>query len=412
MGIIVQKYGGTSVGDVKRIKNVAKRVKKSVEQGDQIVVVVSAMGDTTDELVGLMNDITDNPPRREMDMILTTGEQVSMALLSTALQELGVASISYTGWQAGIETEPEYGNARIIHIDPKRILHSINEGNVVIVAGFQGMTEDKEIATLGRGGSDTTAVAIAAEIKAERCEINTDVDGVYSTDPRIVSKSRKLTTISHDEMLEMATLGASVLHPRAVEIAKVHGVNLMVKSSFTDAEGTYIKEESDMEKDIVVSGVAYDTDVNKIEVLQMPNEGGMMSDLFEHLANEKINVDMIVLNEHGSRNFNLSFTVGVENGDRTIEALTKKKESLQFQTISLDKKVCKVSIIGAGMITNPGVAAKMFKVLSEQNIPIRLVTTSEIKVSCVIPEERGVEAVRLLHTTFGLDDEDTLQVEV
>lgn len=403
LGIIVQKYGGTSVGNVDRIKNIAQRVKKTVDEGEQVIVVVSAMGDTTDELVALMHKITNKPPRREMDMILTTGEQVTIALLSTALQELGVSSISYTGWQAGIETESEFGNARIVDINPDRIYESINQDKVVIVAGFQGVTEEEEIATLGRGGSDTTAVAVAAAVNAIRCEINTDVEGVFSTDPRIVSAARKLSSISHDEMLEMASLGASVLHPRAVELAKVHGISVVVRSSFSDKEGTFVKEENDMEQDMVVSGVAYDADVIKVEVENIPNGVGILSKVFEYLADANINVDMIVTGESDENAFNLGFTVGINEGDRTIEVLKKHHDQLQFADAFYEKGVAKVSIIGAGMRTNPGVAAKMFKVLGENNIRIKMITTSEISVSCIVPDDKAKEAVNILHSAYNLD---------
>jgi aspartate kinase len=410
MGIIVQKYGGTSVGNVERIKNVAKRIQKTVQDGEQVIVVVSAMGDTTDELVSLMHQITEKPPKREMDMILTTGEQISIALLSTALLQLGGRSVSYTGWQAGIETEPVFGNARILNINTERIFHSIKEEKVVIVAGFQGITSKDEIATLGRGGSDTTAVAIAAAVKADRCEINTDVEGIYSADPRIVPSARKLTSISYNEMLEMATLGASVLHPRAVECAKVYGVKLVVKSSFSDADGTSVKEETDMEKEIVVSGVAYDSDVIKVEVVNIHNEIGAVSKLFGYLAEENINVDMIVLSERGTETVNLAFTVGIDNAERTNEVLKSRKDILNFEDTFYEKGVAKVSIVGAGMITNPGVAAKMFKVLSKHSIPIKMINTSEIKVSCIIPETNVTAAVELLHTAYRLDVKETEKV--
>ncbi|MBM7570880.1 aspartate kinase [Aquibacillus albus] len=412
MGIIVQKYGGTSVGNVKKIKQVAERVKKTIQDGQQVIVVVSAMGDTTDELVSLMHEVTDHPPRREMDMMLTTGEQISIALLSTVLQELNVPSISYTGWQAGIETEAVFGNARILDINTDRIIESLNEEKVVIVAGFQGLTEKEEIATLGRGGSDTSAVALAAAVNADHCEINTDVDGVYSTDPRIVPNARKLPTISHDEMLEMAALGASVIHPRAVELAKVHGVRIMIRSSFSDIEGTLIKEANNMEKEMVVSGVAYDTDIIKIEVLKMPNQVGITSNLFDYIAKENINVDMIVLSEHGTDTFNVAFTVNNQEAERTIKILNDHKDELKFEDAFYQDGVAKVSIIGSGMVTNPGVAAKMFTVLSDKNIPIKMINTSEIKVSCVIPEKEGKKAVKLLHSAYDLDTENETMVEI
>ncbi len=411
MGIVVQKYGGTSVGNVDRIKNVAKRVKKTLEEKKKVVVVVSAMGDKTDELVSLMYEVTDHPPKREMDMILTTGEQVSMSLLSAALFELGIPSISFTGWQAGIETESVFGNARIVDIKPERMFESLREGKVVIIAGFQGVTDDMEISTLGRGGSDTTGVAVAAALKADYCEINTDVEGVYSTDPRIVPNARKLPCITHNEMLEMATLGASVIHPRAVELAKIHGVKILVRSSFSDEEGTFIKEENDLEQAIAVTGVAYDTDVIKVEVLKMPNIMGTIAKLFDYLASEKINIDMIVFSEHGHETINVAFSVGIEKGQQTVDQLNKHKSELKFEDAFYEKDVAKISIIGSGMTTNPGVAAKMFKILGDQDIRIKMITTSEIKVSCIIPEDRGIEAVKLLHSAYDLDVEKTANVE-
>ncbi|WP_018922711.1 aspartate kinase [Salsuginibacillus kocurii] len=403
MGIVVQKYGGTSVGNVGRIKQVAERVKHSVQAGEQVIVVVSAMGDQTDKLVSLMYEVSNHPPRREMDMMLTTGEQVSIALLSAALQELNVPSISYTGWQAGISTKSQFGNARIVDIHSERILTAVHSGKVVIVAGFQGVTEAGEIATLGRGGSDTTAVAVAAAVSAERCEINTDVDGIYSTDPRIVPHARKLSSVSFEEMLEMAALGASVLHPRAVEVAKVHGIKLLVRSSFSDNEGTFVKEATMIEQDIVVSGVAYDENVSKIEILDIENEMGVIADVFNTLAAENINVDMIVLSEHGADTFDLAFTVGKEEAERTLEMIEARKLELKYRDAFSDKKVAKVSIIGAGMVTNPGVAAKMFNTLAENDIAMKLITTSEIKVSCLVPANDGKDAVNVLHSAYGLN---------
>ena len=403
--LIVQKYGGTSVGSVERIKAVAARIAATVAQGHQCVVVVSAMGDTTDKLVDLAKQITDRPSEREMDMLLTTGEQVSIALLSMALQELGHATTSLTGWQAGIRTEAVHGKARIEEIKTEKIRRLLAVGQIVIVAGFQGVTESGEITTLGRGGSDTTAVALAAALKADLCEIYTDVTGVFTTDPRVVSGARKLSAVSYDEMLEMAILGAGVLHPRSVECAKLNGVKLVVRSSFTDEEGTMIQEVSTMEKSLVVTGIAFDEDVVKVQVDGLPSRSDALARLFTLLAEERINVDVIVQSQRGEDEINLAFSISEDDRRKAEETLQAHQESLGFRTVVFEPGLAKVSIVGAGMMTNPGVAAMCFRYLSEAGIPIKMVTTSEIKVSCVIPRGWMETAVNRLHEGFGLDSE-------
>jgi len=400
--LIVQKYGGTSVGSVERIKAVADRIKKTVDLGHQCVVIVSAMGDTTDNLVDLAKQITSRPSQREMDMLLTTGEQVSIALLSMALQDRGVAATSMTGWQAGIRTDEVHGKARIEAIDTEKIWRLLDAGHVVIVAGFQGVTEAGEITTLGRGGSDTTAVALAAALKADLCEIYTDVTGVFTTDPRVVPGARKLSVVSYDEMLEMAILGAGVLHPRSVECAKLYGVKLVVRSSFTDEEGTIIQEGSAMEKPLVVTGVAFDEDVVKVQVDGLPNNSDSLARLFSLLAEKHINVDVIVQSQRGENEVNLAFSISEDDRQTAEETLKAHQAELGFRAVDFESGLAKVSIVGAGMMTNPGVAAMCFRFLSEAGIPIKMVTTSEIKVSCVIPRNWMETAVNRLHEGFGL----------
>lgn len=403
MEIVVQKYGGTSVGSAERIQKVADRIIRYKDAGHAMVVVVSAMGKTTDVLVDLAKELHENPPAREMDMLLATGEQVSIALLSMALQSRGYEAVSMTGWQAGILTEEKHGKARISTINSQRIEQELHQGRIVIVAGFQGASENGEITTLGRGGSDTTAVTIAASLHATCCEIYTDVSGVFTADPRIVSRAQKLVSISYDEMLELATLGAGVLHPRSVESAKKYRVRLVVRSSFTDEEGTLVEEDTNMELGKVISGIAHDKDVASITVIGMPVKVGMLSLLFKALAEASINVDIIIQSTYHDKANNVSFTISAEDLHRTLETLEANKQELGFQHVEYESGLAKVSIVGAGMITNPGVAADMFSHLSSQDILIRMVSTSDIKVSCVIPAEQVAQAVTTLHTAFGLD---------
>jgi aspartate kinase len=402
VSLIVQKYGGTSVANAERIRNVAARIAEYYRKGHQVVVVVSARGDTTDELIALAKEISPNPPERELDMLLATGEQQSIALVAMAIRELGLPVISLTGPQVGILTDNAHTKARILEVSSDRLNAELAKGRIVIVAGFQGMTIDQEITTLGRGGSDTTAVAIAAALKADLCEIYTDVDGVYTADPRIVPEARKLPTISYDEMLEMASLGAQVLQPRAVEFAKQYGVRLHVRSSFNYHEGTIVQEGGTVEKEMVVTGVAHDRNVAKIGVFGVPDRPGIAYKLFSSLAASHINVDMIVQSAMRDDRNDIAFTVGRDDLTKAVEVVARVSEEIGAQGYVYDDRVAKVSIVGAGMITNPGVAARMFGALAEEGINIEMISTSEIKVSCIIREEETEKAVRALHRKFGL----------
>ncbi len=410
MGLIVQKYGGTSVGTIERILRVADRIIEYRQAGHDMVVVVSAMGKSTDVLVDMAKQISPYPSEREMDMLLSTGEQVSIALLAMALQQKGCDAVSLTGWQAGVTTESVHGKARIKHIDNERIFSELKQGRVVIVAGFQGLSEEGEITTLGRGGSDTSAVALAASLNAEKCEIFTDVAGVFTADPRVVPAAQKLDSISYDEMLELANLGAGVLHPRSVEAAKNYKVRLVVRSSFTTEEGTYVEEVASMETGRVVSGVAHDEDVAKVTVVGMPAKVGTLSRLFNTLADNQVNVDIIIQSSYDAAVTNISFTVAASDLKKTLETLANNQAYLGFDKVDYEEGLSKVSIVGAGMINNPGVAADMFRVLAENEIAIKMVSTSDIKVSCVIPAHHTQLAVRALHTAYGLDVEETAVV--
>ncbi|RAK21332.1 aspartate kinase [Anoxybacillus vitaminiphilus] len=405
MEIIVQKFGGTSVGSIERIQNVANRVIEEANNGNKVVVVVSAMGKTTDELVNLAKQISKNPSKREMDMLLTTGEQVSIALLTMALKEKGYDAVSLTGWQAGIETEAVHGNARIMNIDTARIHEHLNEGKIVVVAGFQGITKDQEITTLGRGGSDTTAVALAAALNAKKCDIYTDVTGVFTTDPRYVKKARKLQSISYDEMLELANLGAGVLHPRAVEFAKNYQVQLEVRSSMERERGTVVEEEASMEQNLIVRGIAFEDQVTRVTVQGLPNGLHTLSTIFTTLADHGINVDIIIQSTTNEDTTSLSFSIRTEDLEETLNVLQSHKEILQYATVEHESGLAKVSIVGSGMISNPGVAAEMFKVLAEHGIEVKMVSTSEIKVSTVVQQSKMVAAVEALHEAFQLAEE-------
>jgi aspartate kinase len=401
------KFGGSSVGDTERMQRVARRVVDKQQEGHQVMVVVSAMGDTTDDLIDQAKLINPDPPLREMDMLMTTGEQISIALMAMAIDALGAKAVSYTGWQAGFRTEAEHGKARITDIKPERVLKSLEEGYIVIVAGFQGLTEDGEITTFGRGGSDTTAVALAAATKADYCEIYTDVDGVYSTDPRIVKNARKLNEISYDEMLELANLGAAVLHPRAVEYAKHNNVRLVVRSSFNNHEGTVVKEEVNMEQGVVVSGIAYDKNVARISILGVSHVPGVLAKVFGSLAEAKIDVDIIVQSGVTNGKADFSFTVALSDCDKAVKVLEGIRNELPYEKVTSQEGLVKVSIVGAGMVSHPGVAAQMFEVISKQGVNIEMVSTSEIKVSCVIEGSKLNDVVKALHTAYGLDAETT-----
>ncbi|WP_079509964.1 aspartate kinase [Mesobacillus jeotgali] len=402
MGLIVQKFGGTSVGSVERIRNAALRTAEELKNGNNVVVVVSAMGKTTDHLVDMANDISKTPSKREMDMLLTTGEQITIALYSMALSQSGIEAVSFTGWQAGIKTESVHGNARIIDIDTDRISKELKSGKVVIVAGFQGVTDDGEITTLGRGGSDTTAVALAAALKADKCDIYTDVTGVFTTDPRFVKSARKLLSVSYDEMLELANLGAGVLHPRAVEFAKNYGLPIEVRSSMEKERGTIIEEENEMEQNLIVRGVAFEDKITRVSVLGVSTSLKGLSTIFTTLAQNQINVDIIVQSRTEAGTANISFSIKSNDLPETLDVLERNKETLNYQAIESETGLAKVSIVGSGMVSNPGVAAKMFEVLEGNGIQVKMVSTSEIKVSTVVSEKQMVTAVESLHEAFEL----------
>ncbi|MDM5211414.1 aspartate kinase [Peribacillus sp. NJ4] len=402
MALIVQKFGGTSVGSVEKIKNVANRVIEEVENGNGVVVVVSAMGKTTDQLVSMAQDISGTPSKREMDMLLTTGEQITISLLTMALIEKGHEAISYTGWQAGMQTESVHGNARILNIDATRIQAQLQEKKIVVVAGFQGSDANGEITTLGRGGSDTTAVAIAAALNADRCDIYTDVTGVFTTDPRYIKGARKLQSISYDEMLELANLGAGVLHPRAVEYAKNYQIPLEVRSSMERESGTIIEEEATMEENLIVRGIAFEDSITRVTIYGLPQSLGALSTIFTTLAKNRINVDIIIQSMTAEDTTNLSFSTKSEDTEAALIVLENNKERLAFDRIETEGGLAKVSIVGSGMVSNPGVAAEMFEVMANTGIQVKMVSTSEIKVSTVVNEKEMVKAVESLHEAFKL----------
>lgn len=404
MGLIVQKFGGSSVAEPKLIKNVAKRIIEYKNAGHHVLTVVSAMGNSTDKLIELAKEISLEPSSREMDMLLSTGEQVSISLLAMAIQAEGHSVVSLTGPQAGIQTDTAHGRAKIMDIDTRRLKAELAKNNIIIVAGFQGLSPDEEITTLGRGGSDTTAVALAAALKADICEIYTDVDGIYTSDPRTVPKASKLSSISYDEMLELASLGALVLQPRAVEFAKLANVKLHVRNSFNHAEGTIVQEVEKMEKAMVVSGVACDKNVTKIALFDVPDKPGIAFQLFNELADENINVDMIIQSHEQEDRNDISFTVTRDDKHKAVAIAKKIAQRIGAKGVAYDDTVAKISIVGAGMKTNPGVAAKMFGVLYDLKINIQMISTSEIKVSCVIDGEHAEASVVALHQAFGLEN--------
>ena len=406
MALIVQKYGGTSVKTVERVKHVAKHIESFRNQGHDLIITVSAPGGVTDQLTELTKKFDKRPPSREMDMLLSTGEQISIALLAMALNDLGIPSISMTGSQMGIMTTDAHTKARINYIKTDKIRKELDAGKVIIVAGFQGITEDGEITTLGRGGSDTTAVAIAAAVKADLCEIYTDVDGVYTADPRMVEGTQKLEKITHDEMLELASLGAKVLHPRSVEIAKIHNVKLCVRSSFdTTKEGTFVVANELLEKEFVVTGLACDQKVAKIGIFDLEDKPGSATKVFQALADANINVDMIVQSAMRNGLNDIAFTVPLDEVDNALEVLHELKDKMSMSDIVSSTNVAKVSIVGAGMVSSTGVAAKMFSVLAQNEINIQMISTSEIKVSCIIEKENDTpkKAMQALHDAFELD---------
>lgn len=399
MGLIVQKFGGTSVRDAERIFNVARIVTSTYDKGNDVVVVVSAQGDTTDDLIEKAAEINEHPSKREMDVLLSTGEQISIALLAMAIEKLGYPVLSLTGWQAGFLTDPTYGGARIKKIESHRLHRELDKHRIVIVAGFQGVNRYDDITTLGRGGSDTSAVALAAELKADLCQIYTDVDGVYTADPRIVKTAKKLDEITFDEMLELASLGAQVLHNRSVEMAKKYGVNMEVVSSLEDKPGTKVKEVVKMEK-MLVRGVAKDDDVARIAVIGLPDEPGIAFKVFTLMAKKKVNVDIIIQSIGRDNRKDISFTVPKGQMEYAVDVLEENKDNLGAQQIKCRDDVSKVSIVGAGMQSNPGVAAKMFEALYEARINIHMISTSEIKISVLIDSKDSDKALNAVHNAF------------
>lgn len=403
MSLIVQKYGGSSVANPDLIKNVAKRVVESYKQDNQMIVVVSAMGNTTDHLIDLMGNITDDPDPREVDMLLTTGEQVSIALLTMAIHAYGYPAISLTGSQLKIKTNEQYNQAVIKEVDTSRLKKELAENKIVIVAGFQGVNDNHDFTTLGRGGSDTTAVAVAAAVNADRCEIYSDVAGVYTADPQLVKSASKLDYISYEEMLELANLGANVLHPRAVELANQYKLSLYIASSFNSLKGTIVRGDTKMETKKDVIGAASDVGEIKITVEKVPDEPGIAGKLFTPLATAGVNVDMIIQNlQHNGLN-DITFTINYEQEKLAISVLEKLKAKLNYKTYNVDQHVAKISIVGAGMIATPGIAARMFTALGNNNINIEMITTSEIKVSCLINKDYAVKALNVIHKEFDLD---------
>jgi aspartate kinase len=410
VALLVQKFGGTSVADPDRIRAVADHVVRTRRAGDDVVVVVSAMGKTTDDLVRLAHDVSDHPGGREMDMLLTAGERISMALLTMAVEHLGQPAVSFTGSQAGILTDTEHGKAKIIDVRADRIREAVAAGKVAIVAGFQGVSTDRDITTLGRGGSDTTAVALAAALHADVCEIYTDVEGVYTADPRIVPKARKLGRVSFDEMLEMAATGGRVLALRSVEFARNHNVRVHVRSSFTWAPGTWVTEEDDMDttesmEQAIISGVTHDTSEAKVTIEQVPDRPGIAATVFRDLADAGINVDMIVQNVSTAGHTDISFTVPRTDVAKVVQCMEKivvETEATGFRT---DDRIGRVSLVGAGMKTHPGIAAKMFEVLANQGVNIEMISTSTIRISCVVAEDDVDRAVQALHEAFELGRE-------
>lgn len=402
MALIVQKYGGSSVADVECMRRVAKRILKTRDEGNQVVVVVSAMGDTTDDLIELAKKINPDPDEREMDALMATGEQISSAVLTMALHALGADAVSMTGPQAGIYTDAVHTKAKIRALKPKRLLAQLKKGRIVVVAGFQGLNPNEDIATLGRGGSDTTAVALAAAIKADRCQILKDVEGVYTANPRIVPDARKVDEIAYDEMLELASMGAEVLQSRAVEFAKNHGVVLEVMSSFVEKPGTLVREEVKNMEDIVVRGVASDKNQSKVTVKGLEDKPGVAALMFTELARKNINVDMIVQNVSEKGETDITFTVPRGDLAKTQRAVEALQADLGAKAIVVDEDIAKVSIVGVGMRSHSGVAARMFEALAKQKINIEMIATSEIKISVVIRKGDADKAVQVLHKAFEL----------
>ena len=402
MDLIVQKFGGTSVANAERVEHVADLITRTYDKGNNVLAVVSAQGKFTDVLVDKANEINPKGSRREMDVLLSAGEQISIALLALAIEKRGYPVKSMLGWQAGFVTDSNHSNARIRRINTERVQNELAKRTIIIVAGFQGLDRYDDMTTLGRGGSDTSAVALAAALNAKKCQIYTDVDGVYTADQRIVKGAKKLDSISYDEMLELATLGAQVLHNRSVEMAKRYNVDLEVLSSLEDKPGTIIKEEANVEK-MIISGVAKDTNVARISLLELKDQPGMAFRIFSLLAKEKINVDIILQSVGRDGTKDITFTVAKENADHAVEILSKSKEQIGCKAVLCDKEVAKVSIVGAGMESNPGVACKLFDALAQANINIDMVSTSEIKISVLIHIDDAQRAVAAIHDKFYND---------
>ncbi len=409
---IVMKFGGTSVADATCMKRVANRIVDARREGHPVVAVVSARGDTTDDLIEMAREISENPPAREMDMLLSTGERISAALVAMAIHELGYKAISLTGSQAGIVTDTEHTKAKILDIKPHRIRKALDEDQIVLVAGFQGVSTDQNVTTLGRGGSDTTAVALAAALGAEACMIFTDVDGIYTTDPRVVPEARKLDFISNDEMLELTASGAKVMMLRSIEVARRFDVPLWVRSSFTDAPGTLIGQEEKGMEQAIISGVTYALDDAKVTIHDLPDRIGEAARVFTALAKANINVDVIIQNVSAQGKADISFTAPEGDLPKITAVLSGLKDELQFASFDLDKEVAKVTLVGAGMKTYPGIAAKMFEVLAENGINLEMISTSSIKISCVIRKQHADTAVRALHAAFKLHDGMATREEV
>ena len=411
MPLIVQKYGGTSVGNIERIKNVAKKIKKAVDAGNKVVVVSSAMSGETDRLLGLTRELSSRPDPREQDMVVSTGEQVAIGLVAIALKELGIDAVSLAGWQVPIITDDVHTKARIKKIDTHRIRKHLDEGKVVIVAGFQGVTEGGDITTLGRGGSDTSAVALAAALKADVCEIYTDVPGVFTADPRIVENARKIPVISYEEMMEMASLGSKVMQIRSVEFGAKYGVKIHVRSSFNDEEGTWIVEENEEMEKMIVRGISHELKESRITVVRVPDKPGVAAKLFKALGDRNIVVDMIVQNVSHKGFTDISFTVNKTDADIAEEIAKEVAQEIGAEGVERNDKIAKVSIVGLGMRTHAGTAAKMFEVLSREGINIYAISTSEIKISVLIDEKYAELAVRSLHEAFIENMEGDIQYE-
>ena len=402
--IIVQKYGGSSVANIERIKKVARKIVDRAKEGHKMVVVVSAMGNTTDELIKMAQKITKSPNERELDMLISTGEQVSIALLTMAIHSLGWEAISFTGRQAGIITNPVHTKAKVTAINQNKIESALEKGKIVIVAGFQGINAKGDITTLGRGGSDTTAIALAAQLRAEVCEIYTDVDGVYTADPRIVPSACRIPVISYDEMAEMASLGAKVMHYRAIDVARNYKVKIVVKSSFTEGEGTVIKEANTMLEKVIVRGVTHETNVGKIVIQGVPDVPGIAYKLFKALAEKEIIVDMIIQSSHHNKVNDIAFTVALNDFNKAIRITNQIAEEIGAKGVISESEVAKVSIVGAGITSDPAIAARMFGAMAKNNINIDMISTSNLRISCLVNSSRIEDAVRAIHKEFNLDE--------